>query len=85
MNYDGKGLKPHYVSGLAQGDGSFFVTISKNPRKKGQVNIIPTFSITQNLESLDLLYKVKDYFQCGRITKNLKRNSAEYRVFTIKD
>jgi len=48
-------FNPNYISGLVQADGSFFVTISKNPKSKYGLRIRATFTITQNLDSIPVV------------------------------
>ena len=56
-------LNPNYISGFFQGDGSFFIHISKT-----RLQIQPTCSLTQDLSSIIVLEKIKEYFGCGFIT-----------------
>jgi hypothetical protein len=76
---------PNYISGLVQADGSFFVTISKNPKSRYGLRIRATFTITQNLDSIGILQQVQSYFKCGNVFINEKRGSAEFVVNSIPD
>jgi len=78
-------LNPYYISGLVQADGSFFVTISKNPKSKYGLRIRATFTITQNSDSIGVLEQVQSYFKCGNVFINQKRGSAEFVVNSIPD
>lgn len=84
-NLTNSSIDPNYISGLTQSDGSFFVTIAKNSKSKFGLRIRPTFSITQDLDSLLVLEKIKNYFNCGYITINQKTYSAEFVVKSIPD
>ena len=68
-------FNPNYISGLVQADGSFFVTISNNPKSKYGLRIRATFTITQNLDSIGILEQVQSYFKCGNVFINKKRGS----------
>lgn len=78
-------IDPNYISGLTQSDGSFFVTISKNKKSKWGIRIRPTFTITQNLDSLSVLESIKHFFNCGYITIIKEKNAAEYKVTSKED
>lgn len=78
-------FNPNYISGLVQADGSFFVTISKNPKSKYGLRIRATFTITQNLNSIGILEKVQSYFKCGNVFINKRRGSAEFVVNSTPD
>lgn len=54
-------LHPEYVSGLTQGDGSFSMSFSKT-------GIMPIFSLGSHNLSLNLLYRLKEFFQCGQVS-----------------
>lgn len=82
---DSPNIDPNYISGLAQADGSFFCTISKNVGSKFGIRLRPTFSITLDLSSISVLVSIKDYFKCGYITINENTNSAEFTVKSMTD
>ena len=78
-------VDPNYISGLTQADGSFFCTISKNAKSKFGIRIRPTFSITQDLNSVSVLESIMKQFKCGYITINNNTHSAEYTVNSLTD
>jgi len=78
-------IDPNYISGLTQSDGSFFVVISKNSKAKLGLRVRPTFTITQDLDSISVLEEVQKYFNCGKIYINQKTYSAEYVVNSLTD
>jgi hypothetical protein len=75
-------IDPDYVSGLTQADGSFFCLVLN--KKRFSSSFRPIFSITQDLGSICVLQKIMCYFQCGSITVNEKKRSAEYIVRSIE-
>jgi LAGLIDADG endonuclease len=79
-----KEINPNYISGLTQSDGSFFCAIKKNSNSRFGFKFVPTFSITVDLDSILVLEKIKEYFNCGIITINNSKHSVEYRVQSIK-
>jgi hypothetical protein len=56
-----------YVSGYADGEGCFTVSIS--PRAKLNVGweVRPSFSVSQNGDRAEVLHALQAYFGCGRI------------------
>lgn len=77
---------PSYISGLTQTDGTFFCGISVHKTNKGEtLRFTPTFAISTDLDSIDVLEKIKDYFGCGFITINNSDHSAQFNVKNRKD
>jgi len=76
-------LNPYYVSGFADGEASFSITIS--PRNKFRVGweIKPSFSLSQNKASKDVLFKIKNFFECGTIRPSRKDNTYKYEVRSL--
>src|SRR5271170_4644750 len=80
-------LKPWYITGLTDGEGSFQITI-QDMKGKGLTGFKPflEFKITQKKYSLELLLKVKEFFKCGRISvDNSKTETLKYVVTDIND
>lgn len=74
-----KTVHPNYISGLTQADGSFYLVVAI--RKPKGVNWRPYFTITATLSNVDVLYVIKDYFNCGYVCINKRKNAAaEYIV-----
>lgn len=66
------GLNPHFVTGLADGDGSFYITFRKDVSYRLGYSISPEFKIVASVSSLNLLLleSVKKFFGgIGTITK----------------
>lgn len=78
-------LKPEYISGLTQADGSFFISVSVSSKHKNGLRIRPKLTITQDLGSVHVLEAIKEYFNCGQIYVSSSKHSAEYVVDSIKD
>ena len=78
-------LEPHYVSGFADGEGSFSITVSPRRSLHSGWEIRPSFSISQNKASRGVLFKIKAFFQCGYIRPSRKDNTFKYEVRDIKE
>ena len=60
-----------WLVGFTEGDGSFFVSITKS-----QIRIC----ITQNHLDRSLLLAIKDWFNCGHLYPSRKDNTINYTV-----
>lgn len=77
------GLDPHYVTGFAQADGSFCVSMIKVKHGLGLVPL-PAFTISQDNTSLEVLKMVRSYFKCGKIAERKDRTVSEYVVSLVE-
>ncbi len=80
-----KRLHPYYVTGLTEGEGSFYVGIL--PRKLGNVDfeVRPSFSLTQHKRNRSVLFKLKEYFGCGSIRFSKKDQTYKFEVRSLND
>jgi len=69
-------LDPWFVTGLADGDGSFFVSFGANKR------ITVSFTVIQEIYSRSLLVSLINFFNCGAVY-DLKNAAARYQVSTL--
>ena len=78
-------LNGFYVSGLAEGEGSF--SVSFNLRRKLNVGIEtrPSFSITLNQRDLELIRALREFFGCGGIRFSRSDRTYKYEVRSIND
>jgi hypothetical protein len=84
-------LTKSWMAGFIDGEGSFAlekVDFSKSSRPNSKSFIRPILSISQN--DPQLLYKIRDYFGCGKVTRKSKkawhfrcRNHNDFRKFII--
>lgn len=79
-----------WIVGYADGEGCFQVSIVRNQRTKFGWQVFPEFVVTQNEKSKETLYFLKDYFECGdvfinRRKDNRKENLYRYCVRSIRD
>jgi hypothetical protein len=87
LNVSGELLTPEFISGFAQADGSFYCQISVNENKEGidAIKIRPAITLTQDTSSCGLLYKVREYFNCGYISHNETRDCSEFHCTSLSD
>jgi hypothetical protein len=75
-------LSPEYVSGFCDGEASFSVTVS--PRANSW-QIRPSFSVSQNEASRDVLYKIQQFFKCGYVRPSKSDNTYKYEVRSLAE
>lgn len=78
-------LDPNYVTGLADGEGSFCVSISPRQTMITGWEIRPSFSLSQNFRSRKILYFLKDYFGCGSVRESKSDQTWKYEVRSLED
>jgi hypothetical protein len=74
-----------YLSGYADGEGCFCVSINKSKRHKFRWEIRPSFSVSQNRERAEVLKLFKNRFQCGSIRPDRSDKTLKYEVRNIED
>lgn len=78
-------LNPYFLTGFADGESSFFLTLTKNNRYKQGWLVFPTFQITLHQKDRALLESIRNYFNgAGSIFKD-KKDSIKYRVASVND
>ena len=79
-----KKLNPFYITGLTEGEGSFYVGILPRKMNTGW-EIRPSFSLAQNDKDKDLVYSLIDFFGCGFVRPSKRDNMIKYEVRSIRD
>lgn len=66
-----------WVVGFVDGEGCFTVGIFKNPRAQRRLlwQVFPEFVVSQGEKSLGTLTYLQEYFQCGSIIKNKRKDN----------
>lgn len=75
---------PEWVTGFVDAEGCFFVGVHKHPGTSTGYRIQVEFSVKQHSKDIDLLYALKQHFQCGSVGVN-KQNIAYWRVSKVSD
>ena len=78
-------LNPYYISGLTDGEGSFYVGVL--PRSHNYVGweARPSFSLSQNEENKKLIFQLKNFFRCGTIRYSKKDKMIKFEVRCLND
>jgi len=79
-----------WIVGFVDGEGTFSVSINKNPTTSSGWQIFPEFVITQGAKSLSVLKEVKNFFGCGNLYINRRHDNHKedlyrYCVRSFKD
>jgi LAGLIDADG endonuclease len=74
-----------YISGYADGEGCFTVSIS--PRAKLLVGweVRPSFSVSQNGDRAEVLHVIQDYFGCGSIRPDRSDKTLKWETRRLGD
>lgn len=73
-----------YLSGYADGEGSFCISFSPRRKLKAKIEIRPSFSVSQNSDRAEVLNLFKEYFGCGTIRPDRSDKTYKYEVRSIK-
>lgn len=77
-------MNPWFVTGITDGEGCFYVSITKCDKMKVGWQVQLFFEIHLNKKDFALLKHIKDFFHVGSIYK-LTAQSIQFRVQSIKD
>jgi hypothetical protein len=86
-------LNPEYIVGLVDGEGSFTVyvkDIDASQKVQRRVAVEPRFYIKLIEEDRDILYSLKQFFDCGSVyfqkdTRLQHKNCYRYEVYNRDD
>ena len=71
-----------YITGLVDGEGSFSVSIQKDPTHRLGYRLKPSFSLGLHKEDLPILNEIRKNLNCGTIYFN--KNMAQLKVEDIE-
>jgi LAGLIDADG endonuclease len=73
-------LDPWFVTGLAEGEGCFCVSIAIRPKMKVGLEARPSFSLSLNERDRELLGELQAFFECGWIRESRSDRTFKYEV-----
>jgi hypothetical protein len=76
---------PNWLCGFVNGEGSFYVPISKSKSTVTGYSVRLGFSIGQHSRDVDLLTSFVDYMKVGFITKDSNKPACSYAVIGFND
>ena len=71
----------YYITGLVDGEGSFSVSIQKDPTHRIGYRLKPSFSLGLHKEDLPILNEIRQTLNCGTISFN--KNMVQLKVEDI--
>lgn len=74
-----------YLTGYADGEGCFSVSINKSKRHKFGWELRPSFSVSQNIDRSEVLFLYQRILECGSIRKNSSDNTLKYEVRSLSE
>ena len=80
-----QGRLESYLSGFADGEGTFSVGVTRRPDLKFGYQLVPEFRVSQNGERASILELFQHTFGCGQIRMNDRsRSSDRTLVFVVR-
>ncbi len=78
-------VSPQWLSGFVDGEGCFYILISKSKFHKTGASVQLQFSITQHSRDTELVHMLKQVFKCGFIKTGKKQPVVILTVTKISD
>lgn len=81
-------LHAQWIVGFVDGEGCFNLDVHKKSDMRWGLQMQPEFTVVQNEVDVQILYALKDFFQCGSVGVNRRdayRTRYHYRVKSVKD
>lgn len=80
-----KNLNPFWLSGFITAEGSFFIAIYPNDKRKTGFAVSLTFSLSQHDRDIELLERLVNYLGCGTVRKCNSRGTADWVIAKASD
>jgi hypothetical protein len=74
-----------YISGYIDGEGCFCVSFQPSKRHRFGWEVRPSFSVSQNADRSDLLFTLRDTWNCGFIRPDRSDKTLKFEVRTVRD
>src|SRR5436853_5744601 len=71
-----------YIAGYVDGEGSFSVTVNRNPTSRFKFQLVPEFHVSQNGDRREVLDLIKERLGCGYIKPNGRKDRV--MVFVVR-
>jgi hypothetical protein len=74
-----------YISGYADGEGCFTVSISPRRKLRAGWEVRPSFSVSQNGDRAEVLHAFQTYFGCGSIRPDRSDKTVKWETRCLED
>src|SRR5487761_1888408 len=71
-----------YIAGYVDGEGSFSVTVNRNPTSRFKLQLVPELHVSQNGDRREVLDLIKKRWDCGYIKRNGRKDRV--MVFVVR-
>lgn len=78
-------LNPFLLSGFITAEGSFFISLYSNEKRKAGYAVSLVFSLSQHTRDIELLEKLVKYLECGIVREVPNRDTAEWVIGKCDD
>ncbi len=72
-----------YIAGYVDGEGSFSVTINRNPTSRFKLQLVPELHVSQNGDRREVLDVIERRLGCGYIKRNGRKDQV--MVFVVRN
>ena len=72
-----------YLTGYADGEGCFCVSVNRSRRHRFGWEIRPSFSVSQNHDRAEVLQLFRQCFRCGTIRPDRSDHTLKYEVRSV--
>lgn len=76
-------LTSQWIAGFVDGEGCFHVSINPQPEITAKLHVLPEFTVVQHKRDVQILFALKNYFNCGVVRVNHGDRMA-YRVRSVE-
>ncbi len=74
-----------YITWFVDGEWCFSISFNKREKLKTKLEVRPSFSVSQNKRSFDILFDIQKYFWCWWIRFSKHDQCYKYEVRSIQD
>lgn len=74
-----------FISGFVEGEGCFCISFSRRAKMSTGIEVRPSFSISQNQRSVELLQKIQKIFGCGTIRFAKRDQTYKFEIRSLTE
>jgi hypothetical protein len=78
-------FNPNWVAGFITAEGSFFISLYANEKRKAGYAISLAFSLSQHLKDIELLDRLAIFLDCGIVRRSSNRDTGELVITKSSD
>src|ERR1700724_4003505 len=78
-------LDPWFVTGLAEGEGCFCISLALRSKLRTGLEVRPSFSLSLNEKDLELLKDLQAFFGCGWIRESKTDRTFKYEARAVEN